>query len=156
MKSVSLENLIRSIKLSIVKSTDILEKSHIQKLSEYFNEDGTPVCKTLKINIKDVSVPLYTLLNHQTLALDEMEMSFKAKIFDSQENKETSEKYGLVEQIKKNPYNPFNTNDIQVDMRKTKEDAAGFAEVRIKFKVTDKPEEVSRIEDLLIQDINSK
>jgi hypothetical protein len=85
-----------------------------------------------------------------------MEMSFKAKIFDSQENKETSEKYGLVEQIKKNPYNPFNTNDIQVDMRKTKEDAAGFAEVRIKFKITDKPEEVSRIEDLLIQDISSK
>ena len=150
MKSVSLENLIRSIKLSIVKSTDILEKSHIQKLSEYFNEDGTPVCKTLKINNKDVSIPLYTLLNHQTLALDEMEMSFKAKIFDSQENKETSEKHGLVEQIKKNPY------DIQVDMRKTKEDAAGFAEVRIKFKITDKPEEVSRIEDLLIQDISSK
>ena len=148
MKSVSLENLIRSIKLSIVKSTDILEKSHIQKLSEYFNEDGTPVCKTLKINNKDVSIPLYTLLNHQTLALDEMEMSFKAKIFDSQENKETSEKYGLVEQIKK--------NDIQVDMRKTKEDAAGFAKVRIKFKITDKPEEVSRIEDLLIQDISSK
>ena len=85
-----------------------------------------------------------------------MEMSFKAKIFDSKENKETSEKYGLVEQIKKNPYNPFNTNDIQVDMRKTKEDAAGFAEVKIKFKITDKPEEVSRIEDLLIQDINSK
>tara|TARA_R110002167_G_scaffold50224_2_gene146389 strand:- start:3854 stop:4111 length:258 start_codon:yes stop_codon:yes gene_type:complete len=85
-----------------------------------------------------------------------MEMSFKAKIFDSQENKETSEKHGLVEQIKKNPYNPFNTNDIQVDMRKTKEDAAGFAEVRIKFKITDKPEEVSRIEDLLIQDISSK
>ena len=79
MKSVSLENLIKSIKLSIVKSTDILEKSHIQKLSEYFNADGTPICKTLSFNGKETSIPLYTLVNNQTLALDELEMSLDRK-----------------------------------------------------------------------------
>lgn len=156
MKSVSLENLIRSIKLSIVRSTDILEKSHIQKLSDYFNDDGTPVCRTLNLNGKETSIPLYTLVNHQTLALDELEMSFKTKIYDTEDDKNTDEKYGLVHQIKKNPLNPFMTKDIQVDMRKTKEDAAGFAEVKLKFKITDKPEEVSRIEDSLIQQINNK
>ena len=156
MKSVSLENLIKSIKLSIVKSTDILEKSHIQKLSEYFNADGTPICKTLSFNGKETSIPLYTLINHQTLVLDELEMSFKAKLFDSNEESETSDKYDLVNKTKKNPFNPFQGKDIQVDMRKAKEDAAGFAEVRLKFKITEKPEEVSRIEDLLIQDIVQK
>jgi hypothetical protein len=156
MKSVSLESLIKSIKLSIVKSTDILEKSHIQKISEYFNDDGTPICRTLNLNGKETQVPLYTLVNHQTLALDELEMSFKAKIYDSDEEKNTEEKYGLVHQIKKNPLNPFIHKDIQVDMRKTKEDAAGFAEVKLKFKITDKPEEVCRIEDQLIQNINPK
>ena len=70
--------------------------------------------------------------------------------------KNTEEKYGLVHQIKKNPLNPFMHKDIQVDMRKTKEDAAGFAEVKLKFKITDKPEEVCRIEDQLIQNINPK
>ena len=156
MKSVSLETLIKSIKLSIVKSTEILEKSHIQKLSEYFNADGTPICKTLNLNGKETNIPLYTLVNHQTMALDELEMSFKAKLFDSTDNNDSSDKYDLVNKTKKNPFNPFIGKDIQVDMRKAKEDAAGFAEVKLKFKVTDKPEEVSRIEDLLIQDITHK
>jgi len=156
MKSVSLESLIKSIKLSIVKSTDILEKSHIQKLADYFNADGTPICKTLNLNGKETNIPLYTLINHQTLALDELEMSFKAKLFDSSDESETGDKYDLVNKTKKNPFNPFPNKDIQVDMRKSKEDAAGFAEVRLKFKITDKPEEVSRIEDLLIQNISEK
>ena len=156
MKSVSLESLIKSIKLSIVKSTDILEKSHIQKLADYFNADGTPICKTLNLNGKEANIPLYTLINHQTLALDELEMSFKAKLFDSNEESETGDKYDLVNKTKKNPFNPFQGKDIQVDMRKSKEDAAGFAEDRLKFKITDKPEEVSRIEDLLIQNISGK
>ena len=156
MKSVSLESLIKSIKLSIVKSTDILEKSHIQKLADYFNADGTPICKTLNLNGKETNIPLYTLINHQTLALDELEMSFKAKLFDSSDESETGDKYDLVNKTKKNPFNPFPSKDIQVDMRKSKEDAAGFAEVRLKFKITDKPEEVSRIEDLLIQNISEK
>lgn len=148
MRAVTLENLIKSIKGSIVKSTEILEKSHIQKLSEYFNDDGTPICKTLNFNDKQLEVPLYTLVNHQTLTLDELEMSFKAKIYDSDQEK--------INQNKKNQFNPFDTlphKDIQVDMRKTKVDDAGFAEVKLKFKVTDKPEEVSRIEDELIQNI---
>lgn len=156
MKSVSLESLIKSIKLSIVKSTDILEKSHIQKLADYFNADGTPICKTLNLNGKETNIPLYTLINHQTLALDELEMSFKAKLFNSSDESETGDKYDLVNKTKKNPFNPFPNKDIQVDMRKSKEDAAGFAEVRLKFKITDKPEEVSRIEDLLIQNISEK
>ena len=106
MKSVSLETLIKSIKLSIVKSTEILEKSHIQKLSEYFNADGTPICKTLNLNGKETNIPLYTLVNHQTMALDELEMSFKAKLFDSTDNNDSSDKYDLVNKTKKNPFNP--------------------------------------------------
>lgn len=133
MNFVTFESLIRSIEASVVKSTEVLETHHIQRLLDYFEPDGTPKTVTLTLEGKKIKVPVFTLVNHQSLAIDELEMEFRTRLCDFEfVDKEPH----LVCDIKKqDPNNPDS-----------------FANVRIKFKINDKPESVSRICDDLLKD----
>jgi len=133
MNFVTFESLIRSIEASVVKSTEVLETHHVQRLLEYFNPDGTAKTVSLVLEGKKINVPVFTLVNHQSLAIDELEMEFRTRLCDFEF---VNNDPHLVCDIKKqDPNNPDS-----------------FANVRIKFKINDKPEAVSRICDDLLKD----
>ena len=82
MNVISLQTLIKTIKSSIIRSTKVLEQHHLTRLNDYFNEDGTPKTVELVLDGKKCQVPAFTLVNHQTLTIDGLEMEFKARLFD--------------------------------------------------------------------------
>jgi len=132
MNFVTFESLIRSIEASVVKSTEVLETHHVQRLLEYFNEDGTPKTVKLTLDGKKMTIPIFTLVNHQSLCIDELEMEFKTRLCD-------------FEFVDKDPH-------LVVDIKKQDSNPDSFANVRVKFKINDKPEAVSRICDDLLKD----
>jgi hypothetical protein len=138
MNVISLQTLIRTIKSSIVRSTQVLEDHHLRRLSEYFNEDGTPETVELELDGKKCQVPAFTLVNHQSLSIEGLEMEFKARLFDYDVPKDTS-----------------CDCEVLVDVKKPKDDNPDeFAHIKISFKQTDSPEALQRINDQLLQQLN--
>ena len=138
MNVISLQTLIKTIKSSIVRSTEVLEKHHLKRLSDYFNEDGTPKTVELVLDGKKCQVPAFTLVNHQSLSIEGLSMEFKARLFD----------YEL-------PKDKDCDCEVLVDVKKPKDNNADeFAHIKISFKQADSPEALQRINDHLLQTLN--
>ena len=71
----SLDDLLRGIYSSVVEAQNTIEQHYIGEISEdYFDEDGNP--RAIAVNLptsdgglKEVKVPLMTLVPHRTLSI---------------------------------------------------------------------------------------
>jgi len=158
MSAVSFGELIKSLKSSIIKSTEVLERTNLRNIHQYFETDGTPKTIDVKIDDKVSKIPIYTLVNHQNLSISELEICFKTKLFNNNRGHDgqdvtsgTSGTSGTNGTAGVNGLN-LSDDDILVDIHDpSAKDDAGNAEIKLKFKICDKPESVARIEDALIQ-----
>jgi len=145
MGAVTLEDLITSLKTSIINASKVLETSNLNTIQNYFNDDGTPKTMPIKIGDKTSDVPIYTLLNQQNLNISELEISFQTKLFG--ERTSSSDTTGSV--------SGSAASNIYCDIHDpNKSQDGGYANIKMIFKMGDKPEAVSRINDQLIQKYN--
>jgi hypothetical protein len=115
---------------------------NIKNINDYFNSDGTPKTIPIKVNDKTSEIPLYTLINHQNLNISELEISFQTKLFGYRLNNISG--------------SGVNDGGVYCDIHnhnKSTQDG-GMATIKMVFKAGDKPESVSRINDMLIQKHN--
>ena len=145
MGAVTLEDLITSLKTSIINASKVLETSNLNTIQNYFNDDGTPKTMPIKIGDKTSDVPIYTLLNQQNLNISELEISFQTKLFG--ERTSSSDTTGSI--------SGSAASNIYCDIHDpNKSQDGGYANIKMTFKMGDKPEAVSRINDQLIQKYN--
>ena len=145
MGAVTLEDLITSLKTSIINASKVLETSNLNTIQNYFNDDGTPKTMPIKIGDKTSDVPIYTLLNQQNLNISELEISFQTKLFG--ERTSSVDTTGSI--------SGSAANNIYCDIHDpNKSQDGGYANIKMTFKMGDKPEAVSRINDQLIQKYN--
>ncbi len=145
MGAVTLEDLITSLKTSIINASKVLETSNLNTIQNYFNDDGTPKTMPIKIGDKTSDVPIYTLLNQQNLNISELEISFQTKLFG--ERTSSGDTTGSV--------SGSAASNIYCDIHDpNKSQDGGYANIKMTFKMGDKPEAVSRINDQLIQKYN--
>ena len=138
MNVISLQTLIKTIKSSIIRSTKVLEQHHLTRINDYFNEDGTPKTIELVLDGKKCQVPAFTMVNHQSLNIDTLDMEFKARLYD----------YEL-------PKKDCEDCEVLVDVKKPKDDNPDeFAHIKISFKQSSSPESLQRINDQLLQSMN--
>jgi len=145
MGAVTLEDLITSLKTAIINASKVLETSNLNTIQNYFNDDGTPKTMSIKIGDKTSDVPIYTLLNQQNLNISELEISFQTKLFGERTSygDTTDSASGSV------------ASNIYCDIHDpSKSQDGGYANIKMTFKMGDKPEAVSRINDQLIQKYN--
>lgn len=151
MGAVTLEDLIKSLKSSIINASKVLETSNINSIHDYFDDDGTPKTLPIKVGDKTSQVPLYTLINQQNLNISELEISFQTKLFSermsgSNDVSGSSDDGGATPPVSSSVY-----CDIH-DPSKSQD--GGYANIKMTFKMGQKPESVSRINDMLIQQYN--
>ena len=145
MGAVTLEDLITSLKTSIINASKVLETSNLNTIQNYFNDDGTPKTMPIKIGDKTSDVPIYTLLNQQNLNISELEISFQTKLFN--ERTSSVDTTGSV--------SGSAASNIYCDIHDpSKSQDGGYANIKMTFKMGDKPEAVSRLNDQLIQKYN--
>ena len=157
MAKVNLEELLGGLQEAAQVVLSIQERQHINTLSKYFDEDGTPHTQIFKIGDSEVVVPLYILADHSSVGLDELDIQFQARLLPNGETPSELKKNLLPiferQKQKGNSKYKHQISNISVDGDSPNKD--GVATIKIKFKKDNKPEAVSRLVDALIQQMNT-
>lgn len=154
MSAVTLEDLIKSLKSAVINASKVLETSNINSIHDYFDADGTPKTLPIKVGDKTSQVPLYTLINQQNLNISELEISFQTKLFGDRMSGSNDISGGVDDGSGTPPVSGSNSSLFCDIHDPCKSQDGGYANIKMTFKMGDKPESVSRINDMLIQQYN--
>ena len=76
-----LQNIFNSIYSAASQAQKAVEEQQTQRfISTYFEKDGSPKSVTLKLNGKEINAPLVTLVQHNPLKIDELEIDLEVNI----------------------------------------------------------------------------
>jgi hypothetical protein len=152
MERLNVEELVGGLLEAAMVAQGISERQHINALRNYFNEDGTPKTHRFYIGEKELIIPTYILADHSSMGLDELDIEFEARLIFGDKDAEVSDlKKSLLGLFKKQGYE-HNIKGIEVDSGKNT-DRSGMAKIKVKFKSDEKPEAVSRLIDIYIQNM---
>lgn len=144
-QSQTLSDVIRGMQYCVNTAAEITEQHYLNQLSDYFDEDGNPVMFTYRNSTGQiVEIPVFTLMNHAELLLDEINIKMALPI-----------KYSEVktEEIESNATEDFKVSRsvFYLDNLSTSPKGnQGEIEVEMRFKSAGRPEAVSRIVDKLM------
>ena len=79
-KGSFLDHLTKGLYDAVVQAQSLAENQHIEALSKYVNEDGTPKCMKVVIDGKDIQVPLATLAPQSSIRIKELTMDLKVRL----------------------------------------------------------------------------
>jgi hypothetical protein len=155
MARLNIEELVGGLLEAAMVAGRIAEKQHINNLSNYFNDDGTPKTQKFVIGEKEVYVPLYILADHSSIGVDELDIEFDARLVIG-DNEPSDLKRSILGFFKnKEDSHEHNIKGIEVDSGKNP-DGSGLAKIKVKFKSDEKPEMVSRLVDSFIQGLDKE
>ena len=142
--SGALDDIFQSIYSSVVEAQNTIESHYLGEIvDDYFEKDGTPKVIVVKLpgqdgKPKDVSIPPISLVPHQGILIDEVEVEMKVKLSGSEEEKDSKgQKQGKLKKI---------ITDFS-----NREGGKELATIRVKFKGEQPPEGLARIKDNLIK-----
>ena len=142
--SGALDDIFQSIYSSVVEAQNTIESHYLGEIvDDYFEKDGTPKVIVVKLpgqdgKPKDVSIPAISLVPHQGILIDEVEVEMKVKLSGSEEEKDSKgQKQGKLKKI---------ISDFS-----NREGGKELATIRVKFKGEQPPEGLARIKDNLIK-----
>ena len=140
----ALDGIFQSIYSAVVESQNTIEQHYLgEVLEDYLEEDGSPKMVIAKLPgadgiLQEVHIPAITLVPHQGILIDEVEVEMKVKLSDSADEKDSKAK--KQSKIRK----------IITDFS-NREGGKELATIRVKFKGSDPPEGLARIKDNLIK-----
>ena len=140
-----LDNLTKRLYDAVVQAQALAENQHIEALSKYVNEDGTPKCLRMVINGENVMVPLATLAPQSSIKIKELTMDLKVKL--NHFGKRQSKSGGGIFRNK-------DAGAVSVDLGSSiLSSKNNYANLKITFEGTDPPEGVVRLNNNLIKQI---
>ena len=140
-----LDHLTKGLYDAVVQAQALAENQHIEALSKYVNEDGTPKCMRMVINGENVMVPLATLAPQSSIKIKELTMDLKVKLNNF--GKRESRKGGGI--FRKKDAGAVGV-DLGSSILPTKNN---YANLKITFEGTDPPEGLVRLNNNLIKQI---
>jgi hypothetical protein len=153
MARLNIEELVGGLLEAAMVAQGISERQHINALRNYFNEDGTPKTKTFNVGDKQLVIPYFILADHSSIGLDELDIEFEARlVFGDSDTQVSDLKRSLLGLFKKRGYE-HNIKGIEVDSGKNT-DRSGMSRIKVKFKADEKPEALSRLIDVYIQNMS--
>ena len=146
MAKLQIEELVSGLLEAAIVAKQISERQHINALANYFDEKGQPITTSVKVGNKTITVPYYSIADHSSIGLDEMEIEFDARLgFDTTKGPSKLKQALLGKYKGKKKYKCLVKN-IEVDHAHNPNNIA-CAKIKVKFKKDDTPEAVSRIVD---------
>ena len=140
-----LAHLTKGLYDAVVQAQSLAENQHIEALSKYVNEDGTPKCMKMVINGENVNVPLATLAPQNSIKIKELTMDLKVKINNF--GKRKSKSGGGIFRRK-------DAGAVSIDLGSSiLSSKNNYANLKITFEGTDPPEGVVRLNNNLIKQI---
>lgn len=159
-EKMAFDDLIESIQNAFIRVNAMSEEQHLNKLAEYFEDDGTPKTFDMQYPYFDengipayrvVSIPQICLVPISSLKLDEIEIDFKMALCGEVplEEVETEEPEQGSLFKRKFGAKPILGHMPQERTMKNKDD--NYANIKLKFSSQDPPEGLMRIRDQFIR-----
>ena len=140
-----LDHLTKGLYDAVVQAQALAENQHIEAISKYVNEDGTPKCMRMVVNNENVMVPLMTLAPQSSIKIKELTMDLKVKLNNF--GKRKSKKGGGIFRRK-------DAGAISIDLGSSIFPSKNhYANLKITFEGSDPPEGVVRLNNNLIKQI---
>ena len=140
-----LDHLTKGLYDAVVQAQSLAENQHIEALSKYVNEDGTPKCMKMVINGDNVNVPLATLAPQSSIKIKELKMNLKVKLNNF--GKRKSKIGGGI-------FSKEDAGAISADLGSSILPGKNtYANLEITFEGTDPPEGLVRLNNNLIKQI---
>ena len=140
-----LDHLTKGLYDAVVQAQSLAENQHIEALSKYVNEDGTPKCMKMVINGDNVNVPLATLAPQSSIRIKELKMNLKVKLNNF--GKRKSKRGGGI-------FCKEDAGAIGADLGSSiLSGKNNYANLEITFEGTDPPEGLVRLNNNLIKQI---
>ena len=144
-KGSFLDHLTKGLYDAVVQAQALSENQHIEALSKYINEDGTPKCMKVKLNGEDIDVPLATLAPQSSIKIKELKMDLKVKL--NSFGKRKSKRGGGI-------FRKGDAGAIIADLGASiLPHKSNYANLTITFEGSDPPEGVVRLNNNLIKQI---
>lgn len=141
----TLSDVIRGMQYCVNTAADITEQHYLSQLEEYFDEDGNPVMFTYRNTRGEiVEIPVFTLMNHNELLLNEISVKMALPIKYSELKKHEVEESSIEDFT-------VSRSAFYLDSLATSaKGKGGEVEIEMRFKAGERPESVSRIVDELM------
>ena len=133
----ALSDILKGLQDAVNGVQEMLQVQQVQNLKRFWQEtDGSPVCQKVKIGNKEINVPLVSLVSHNRLEMEEVEVTFKARIADV-------EAHSIVNQL--NGKNSVAYAGLQVGLDNLKATDSDMMDITVRFKLKDDADEVNRL-----------
>ena len=140
-----LDHLTKGLYDAVVQAQSLAENQHIEALSKYVNEDGTPKCMRMFINGENVMIPLATLAPQNSIKIKELTMDLKVRLNNF--GKRESKKGGGI-------FRKRDAGAVSIDLGcSVLPMKNNYANLKITFEGTAPPEGVVRLNNNLIKQI---
>ena len=141
----TLSDIIRGMQYCVNTAAEITEAHYLNQMSDYFDEDGNPVMFTYR-NIRGeiVEIPVFTLMNHSELLLNEINIKMSLPI-KYEKTKKIEFEGNAIENFEISR-SAFYLDNVTTSSKGKN----GEIEIDMHFKASERPEAVSRIVDELM------
>lgn len=139
-KTTSLSDILRGLQQAVSSAVSALQAQQLNMLNDYIGHDGKPITKTVVIGGRTMEVPVMSLLSQSNIEMDDVEMTFKAKISDVADMGEN----GFLRSANGAEVSHAT---LMLNMSGVKSDADDTIEIKVHFKTTPIPEGVARLTD---------
>lgn len=128
-RKYAFSDILNGLQCAVENVSEAWKQRQAQHLNKFWKEeDGSPVCRKVKIGDKVVNVPLVSLVPHNQLAMESMEVRLRLRL------KEV-EVYA-VDSSSDQSGQPAHT-ELQVEIDKSGTAADGKIDVTVRFKLQD-------------------
>ena len=138
-QTYSFSEVLKGIQHAVNSTQEMLQVQQLNSLLKFWkSEDGEPVSQKVKVGDKELDVPLMALVPHDHLAMDDIEINFKARIgaVVHQNTESTLAAYSQVEHT-----------DLRMELEAVRATDSDVMEIKIRFKRKDMTEGIARLID---------
>ena len=141
----TLSDVIRGMQYCVNTAAEITESHYLSQLSKYFDEAGNPVMFTYRNSRGEVvEIPVFTLMNHAELLLDEISVKMSLPIKYSELKKDEVEESAIEN------YEVSRSAFYLDSLTTSGKGKGGQIDIEMRFKAGERPEAVSRVVDELM------
>lgn len=133
----ALSDILKGLQDAVNGVQEMLQAQQVQNLKRFWQgTDGSPICQKVKIGNKEIDVPLVSLVSHNHLEMDYVEVMFKARIADV-------ESHSVVNRL--NDKNSVSYAGLQVELDDLEATDPDMIDITVRFKLKDGAEGVNQL-----------
>lgn len=132
-------DILKGVQYAVNSVQEMLQAQQIQNLKKFWQEnDGSPVCKKVKIGDREVDIPLAELVSHNHLTIERIEVKFKLRIGDV-------EIHSIMNRLENKSNLAY--AELQMTMDDIQVTDNDVMDITIQFKLKESPEGIAHLTD---------